>query len=236
MNTTKWGPYAWVALHSIVDKLPATIDEDQQEGLHIFFDSMKAVLPCKYCRESFTGFLKQHPLVYRKVDGKMVNNLATRSAMKQWLYEMHNLVNDKLRKQKVGTGEYFPPNPTPSQVDARIASISPSTFNTGLWMFLHAVSMNYEKNSDPDKKYAYQAFFYSIATLPFPPLWKQKYTALIGDLSIRMNRPDGLFDFIYDVRSGLDRSTPSYGYIEKTVGSWKAKCKVFKGWSGGTCR
>lgn len=236
MNTTKWGPYAWTAVHTIVNNLPENIIPEQQEWLHMFFDSMKLVLPCKYCRQSFTKFLMINPLIDKKPDGTVINNLSTRDNMRKWLYNMHNLVNDKLRKQKEGTGDYFPPNPTFEEATNQINETTPGKFTTGLWMFLHAVSMNYEKNPDPFKDIAYHIFFNTLGHLSMPLQWNTLYLDQLDSFASRIRRQGGLFDYIYDIRAALDRTTPSYRHIKQVVSSWKAKCKVFRGWSGGTCR
>ena len=44
-------------------------------------------MPCKYCRESYQDFIKEHPID---------KNLNTRKQLTKWLYDIHNKVNHKL--------------------------------------------------------------------------------------------------------------------------------------------
>jgi len=98
MNTRFWGPGAWEFLHTITFNYPELIDEKDEDHIErrkytkrLFLD-LQYTLPCKYCRQSFKEFLKQEPLE---------PNLKSRADLTMWLYRVHNLVNDKLRKQEL---------------------------------------------------------------------------------------------------------------------------------------
>jgi hypothetical protein len=97
MNTKFWGPPGWEFLHAITFNYPEIIDLDcaddieRQKYTERLFNDLQYTLPCKYCRESFKGFLAKEPLK---------PNLGCRSDLTKWLYRVHNLVNDKLRKQE----------------------------------------------------------------------------------------------------------------------------------------
>jgi hypothetical protein len=75
MDTRFFGPPAWQLFHLIAFR------SDHPDDV---LNMMKDVMPCRFCRESTTQFVKEHPL--RGDPGK-------------WLYEIHNMVNDKLRTQ-----------------------------------------------------------------------------------------------------------------------------------------
>lgn len=62
------------------------------------FNAMKDVLPCKYCRESTTEFMKTLP---------MGNNLAL------WLYRLHERVNQKLHSQHAIDPNVIDPQKSP---------------------------------------------------------------------------------------------------------------------------
>lgn len=69
----------------------------------MFFNSIKEVLPCKYCRASTTEFMeKELPLHPRIRDTA------------RWLYELHNRVNKKLREQSKTDSNVRDPGPDPS--------------------------------------------------------------------------------------------------------------------------
>ena len=56
----------------------------------LFFAQAENLLPCKYCRESYRGYIRELPID---------NFLDSRASLAYWLYQIHNKVNDKLRKQ-----------------------------------------------------------------------------------------------------------------------------------------
>ena len=84
MDTRFWGPSGWRLLHMI-----ATSGKTNRD----FWESLPYVLPCKFCRTSLTTYYEQHPI--------------PRENMSEWLYKIHNLVNQKLRDQ----GQHLEPNP-----------------------------------------------------------------------------------------------------------------------------
>jgi hypothetical protein len=90
MNTIFWGPSGWKFLHTltfIYPELPSAAEKDKmREFMHIMPD----ILPCKYCRASFGKYCKSLPID---------KHLASRAELIEWLYQMHNKVNKKLRAQ-----------------------------------------------------------------------------------------------------------------------------------------
>jgi len=88
MQTTKWGPHLWVALHTIVHNYNPKIHDPKIYKR--YFELTAEVLPCKYCRESFKQYMKELPID---------PYLGSQEDLTYWLYLMHNKVNNKLRKQ-----------------------------------------------------------------------------------------------------------------------------------------
>ena len=95
MDTRFWGPSAWRLLH-----LMAFSDHRSPE-LYTFLKNLPYILPCKYCRESLKKFYKESPL-----------RESYKDRLAKWMYEIHNDVNNKLRKQ----GLLKTPNPTFTEV------------------------------------------------------------------------------------------------------------------------
>jgi hypothetical protein len=87
MDTTFWGPDGHMLNHSIAycytfglyDNIPKKI-------INSFFKSEKYVLPCIYCRRSYSKYIKELPI-------KSEENIF------KWMYKIHNKINNKLRKQ-----------------------------------------------------------------------------------------------------------------------------------------
>ena len=90
MDTRYWGPSGWQLFHLVAFKSEHPEDVLMQ---------MKDVLPCKFCRASTTQFVHDHPL--RGDPGK-------------WMYEIHNMVNHKLRSQCKDDPNVINPGPDPS--------------------------------------------------------------------------------------------------------------------------
>jgi len=95
MDTRFWGPSAWRLLH-----LMAFSDHRSPE-LYTFLKNLPYILPCKYCRESLKKFYKESPL-----------RESYKDRLAKWMYEIHNDVNNKLRKQ----GFLKTPNPSFAEV------------------------------------------------------------------------------------------------------------------------
>ena len=93
LMTRIWGPSGWLFLHSITFGFPYKIDPTNPEHIakqndyYRFFYYLGKVMPCKYCRDSYMDFFtKQSPM----------SKLGSRKEFTKWLYDIHNLVNDKL--------------------------------------------------------------------------------------------------------------------------------------------
>lgn len=97
MDTKIWGPGGWTFLHTITFNYPMVIDNKNKEHTNFkkytmdLFTNLQYTLPCKYCRQSYKSFIKKLPI------HKYLNS---RADITWWLYSIHNMVNEKLRKQE----------------------------------------------------------------------------------------------------------------------------------------
>jgi hypothetical protein len=114
MDTKKWGPGGWVFLHTIAFNYPEEPTNEIKMYYLNFFKSIGYVLPCIYCRNSFIQFIDKHPIE---------PYLGSRYQVAYWLYMIHNMVNEKLRKQeaeRMQKGEFIlkltPPDPSFEEV------------------------------------------------------------------------------------------------------------------------
>jgi hypothetical protein len=90
MNTTFWGPSGWEFLHTLTFIYPVKPSYNDKVKMQQFMNTINYILPCKYCRISFTKYTKNLPIN---------DYLDSREKMVEWLYKIHNKVNKKLRKQ-----------------------------------------------------------------------------------------------------------------------------------------
>lgn len=91
MNVNEWGPGGWIFLHTTTFNYPLNPIEADKIKYANFFNSIKTILPCKYCRQSFETYMKYIPIE---------EFLDSREAVTYWLYRLHNLVNEKVFKKK----------------------------------------------------------------------------------------------------------------------------------------
>ena len=90
MQTRVWGPAGWIFLHCIAQNYPQQPTTEQREHYRSFFRLVGAVLPCRYCRESYQEFINEPGTM---LDDKVMANRLTFS---KWLYNIHNKINKKL--------------------------------------------------------------------------------------------------------------------------------------------
>ena len=89
MNVSNWGPGGWVFLHTITFNYPLKPTIEDKKRYTKFFNNIGEMLPCRYCRDSFKIYSKYLPIK---------NFLDDREGITYWLYQIHNLVNDKVFK------------------------------------------------------------------------------------------------------------------------------------------
>jgi hypothetical protein len=130
MDTRFWGPSGWRLLHLTV---AAPLQGRDEKKIIDFFSHLPYVLPCKFCRYSLSEYYEKRP---------MPNNY---NKLHEWLYNIHNDVNGKLRGQNL----LKVPNPTFKEIDDRykqwVATPCATTKMLG-WDFLFSVA-----NTTPSK-------------------------------------------------------------------------------------
>ena len=185
MDTKFWGPSGWKLLHSITFKFPSRPTRHAKDMAFELFDSLKYVLPCRFCRESYKQFLGKDPIQY-----------TSREKLSQWLYRIHNYVNNKLRHQ----GYLQTPNPTFEQVKKEYQSIPfPQQF-VG-WDFLFSIAMNYpekpnlshQKPISSFDKYQHRRFLQSV-------LYFSKLQCCTGNISPSVFQcRENMIQFLYSI-------------------------------------
>lgn len=88
MDTRFWGPSGWQLLHTIAASPVADPVAVKQ-----WFGLLEYVLPCKYCRASFHDYMRREPLTAAIVSDT--------DRFSHWMYDIHNMVNNKLRGQRL---------------------------------------------------------------------------------------------------------------------------------------
>lgn len=98
IKTNYWGPNAWNFLFSsILGTYPEKINIKNKEHIKIknefknLFNGLRFILPCIFCRESYTKFISEMPID---------KHLSGRIELFHWLYKLKDKVNKKLIKQE----------------------------------------------------------------------------------------------------------------------------------------
>lgn len=84
MDTRYWGPSGWKLLHSIT----FSYEEKLKNHYYDFFYVIAFLLPCKFCRKSYSEYITNDPI-----------DVSSKESFTKWLWRIHNKVNEKLRNQ-----------------------------------------------------------------------------------------------------------------------------------------
>lgn len=134
MDTRFWGPDGWKLLHSIA----IGYNKDNLYNYLLFFNNLKYVFPCIYCRESFTKFTAELP-----PDDFLEDSIS----FSKWIYLLHNKVNAKLR----GQGLLSEDDPPFEEIYQRYLSYVSNINNSNCigmpgWDFIYSVILNYPED------------------------------------------------------------------------------------------
>ena len=181
MDTRYWGPSGWKLLHLIA------ASNKHSSDITDFLETLPYVLPCKFCRASLSKYYGELPFT-------------STVKLNYWMYQIHNKVNGKLRKQ----GQAIPANPPFSKVkqlyEEKLQHGCTKTDFPG-WEFLFSVAKchplskekstpitgapetlktDLEKNEwnvlEPEKRYVYWVKFWKVLPLVFPfEEWKKSW-------------------------------------------------------------
>ena len=214
-DTRFWGPSAWQLFH-----LVAFRSEHPDDVLN----AMKDVLPCRFCRESTTQFVKDHPL--RGDPGK-------------WLYDLHNRVNAKLRMQAKMDPTVVDPGDDPSfeDVKARYLAMKPTAVPGR--DFLFAIATNYPDAPEPQDMATQRTFLHALAKVyPFEKL-RTVYARIIGAREPSLGSRKAYQQWMYGLLKALSRAVgkdlPSFKGYAQHVAYYKSGCTK-PTYRGKTCR
>lgn len=215
MDTRFWGPSAWQLFHLI---------SFRSEHPDDVLNQMKDVLPCKYCRQSTTEFVKTHPL--RGDPGK-------------WLYEIHGMVNDKLRTQAQTDPTVVDPGPEPSfeEVKARYMAMKP--IQVPGRDFLMAIAYNFPDAPEPGDMATQRTFLHHLAdAYPFEKL-RRVFRAYVDETEPVLTSRTAYTKWMYGLLAKLSRTIGvpirTYKGYAHHVAYYKSGC-ARKTYKGKTCR
>lgn len=216
MDTRYWGPSGWELFHLIAFRSPHPDD---------VLNQMKDVLPCKYCRASTTQFVHDHPLRLAGSDNS--------TGPGKWLYEIHNMVNNKLRTQCASDPKVVNPGPDPAfeKVKAKYMHMKPTEVPGR--DFLMAVAYNYT----PERaKMATQRTFMHALSKVFPfDKYREAFAAYIKEHEPTLTSQPAYLRWMYGLLKAMSSDIPFYRAYVKRVAYYKSGCSK-KNDRSATCR
>jgi hypothetical protein len=239
MDTRFWGPSGWQMLHLIAHSYPDHPDIQTKRQYETFFNSMKDVLPCRFCRESTCKFMSEPEFALHPA-------MTSRKRLTLWLYDLHNRVNKKLRDQCSVDPNVICPPPDPSfeevtEIYESLLKKSPSA-PPGL-DFLFCIAFNYPKDVTSDKIRGYFEFFTAMCRVyPYEKL-RRTLCEKIDDRTVYdslLSRQKFLHWFYGMMRAvakecGSLDMLPSFHGISQRYGYYSSGC-MKKTYRGKTCR
>ena len=253
MDTRFWGPSGWRLLHLITFTYnPLTQKKPVKELLTV----LPYVLPCKFCRASLTDHYKVEPFE---------KELESKEKLQKWLYRVHNLVNEKLKDQKL----LNKPNPSFSSVkkiyEERVSAGCIRTEFEG-WDFLFSIVDTQKKKETPipgvpdyvhkskdpairnrwnlltpEERFPYYSRFWKVIgdCLPFSE-WRDAWASCSPDYSLLTSRKKW-FKHLWKIRICLEEklqlvNQEKFESLCKRIEVYKSGCNKTKKSSMKTCR
>lgn len=84
-----WGPHGWKFMHAVALAYPENPSVEEKKAAAQFFTSLEYLLPCESCKQNYRKELQAFPLAPA---------LESKQKLNEWLTELHNSVNKRLKK------------------------------------------------------------------------------------------------------------------------------------------
>jgi FAD-linked sulfhydryl oxidase len=96
MSPSVWGPLFWTTMHIVSLGFPTNPTDDEKEAASAFFSSLQFMIPCPICKEHYASFLKGMPIATQ-----------SRDTLINWVFDLHNKVNQQLGKPAISFEQYI---------------------------------------------------------------------------------------------------------------------------------
>jgi hypothetical protein len=216
MDTRFFGPSGWELFHLIAFRSPHPDD---------VLNLMKDVLPCKYCRASTTKYVHDHPL-HSTNPGK-------------WLYEIHNMVNNKLRTQCADDPTVVNPGEDPAFAAVKAKYIAMKPNRVPGRDFLMSVAYIYPAKPEQTDMALQRTFMHALANVyPFEEL-RTVFADYVDAHEPALESQRTYTKWMYGLLKALSSKTgsriPTYRGYSHHVAYYKSGCSK-KSYHGKTCR
>lgn len=146
MNTWIWGPPTWKILHTL--SFSPRVHAGNAGDIAAFLMTLQDVLPCVYCRASFGTFVQNLHARF----GRTLRDVIAGGQLAEWMYALHELVNNKLNQQALAQTDAVAQMQTLRQISfeclTKRFSISPVAFCAAdVWDVLKIFALNMDNNN-----------------------------------------------------------------------------------------
>lgn len=213
IDTRYWGPSGWQLFHLIAFR---SSNPDK------FLSTINRILPCRFCRESSTKFIKELP---------MTNNVA------RWLYDLHNKVNDKLRTQCKDDPKVVNPGPDPSYEDVKEKYMNMKLTDVPGRDFLFSVSANFPSKPTEGDVETQKEMIKNLSDVY--PFLQKEFKEYVNTNEPKLENRKSYMKWMYGLLSELAKNVPVdippyKGYVQRAI-YYTSGCDR-KTYKGKTCR
>jgi len=213
MDTTFWGPSGHKLNHSIAYCYTFGLyNEDIPKNIITsFFKAERYVLPCIYCRRSFSNYIKELPVIKDNIF--------------KWVYLIHNKINDKLRKQ----GYLNEKNPKYENVLQNYKKfVKKINCNMVGWDFLYSIIFEYPQYGFELSKTRYNGYITFFTNLKYLLPCKRvrdEYRKYIENYPVEnyMDTRDRFKKWLYKLEKSIKKKCSSYGDRCKKIEKHRVK-------------
>lgn len=175
MDCKCWGKHGWILFHSVAiccDEILKnnTNTNELEKTIKKFYTSVQHILPCIYCRRSFSQYIKELP----------IDSYLKKRKIFKWLYLIHNKVNKKLRDQ----GYSIKKDPSYEEVYEKYRNNVKTRIG---WNFIYCIAFNYpvQKCDLSNIRYnGHLSFFETLGDLLCPSSLSDRYHTYIEKYSL----------------------------------------------------
>ena len=213
IDTLYWGPSGWQLFHLIAFRSPHPKK---------VLSELNKILPCRFCRESSTEFMKELPL---------------KGDVGKWLYDLHNKVNNKLRTQCKDDPKVIDPGPDPSFEDIKEKYMNMKLTDVPGRDFLFSISANYPTEPTAEDIKTQKEFLENLKdTYPF---LQKDFESYVNEHQPSLESKKTYMKWMYGLIQTLAKKVPveipSYkGYVQRVM-YYTSGCDR-KTYKGKTCR
>ena len=126
MSKSVWGPATWTMLHCLVLKIKD--DATNIDELKLLITSICDNLPCPYCASHARSIIQ-------KSNFNKIQDILT---LRVFVFQLHNIVNEKLKKPKMEYSEHLERYKNVKLVDVINTFIKAYNNNSGTTMMLYS--------------------------------------------------------------------------------------------------